>query len=290
MFEVSKRGLLAGIVAALPLLGSAHSAWAIVPSLSDGNSTLSFNPQNSALSWIVDGVDQYGGTPAGSDQIQYFNGTSFVPLNGLTLQSSSFNGNIGSATLAGTLNNDNFTITVSAILSGGSAGSGASGISETIKVNNLGPTDAPGIQPAVAAAPLDFIVSDTVDLNLAATANNDTLTLSPSGAPNTAVQTDPTGVTFTYASTPTPSTFALIDGGSSSTDLGPKTGNEAFSFSWDLSLATGDTGIISITQSLTGPTKVVNAVPLPNSAGSALATLAGLGFVGLLRNKRLATI
>src|SRR5579872_2993242 len=221
MFDMfRKKLLLAGIIAA-PLLASTN-AWAI-PTLSDGNSTLSFNPQTSATTWIVDGVDQYGGSPAGSNLLELFNGSSFESFTTLNRQSSSLNGNIGTATLTGTLDGDNFTFTITAILSGGSAGSGSSAIAETIKIDNLGPTETL-TQPAIATpSAVDFIVRNTVDLNLAATPNDDTLTLSPSNAPNTAVQTDPTGVIFNYASTPTPSTFALIDNGTSSAILGPKT-------------------------------------------------------------------
>jgi hypothetical protein len=288
MFRGAKKTIvMLGVAAALSMSGKA--AFALTPQLTDGNSSITFNPTTSAVSWIVDGVDQYGGSPAGSNTLEYFNGTSFVPLLGLTVESSSLSGNIGSATFGGTLGNDNFTITVKAILTGGAAGSGASGINETITVNNLGPTTTDTVSPAVPTGTVDFIIRNTVDANLNATPNDDTLTLSPSGAPNTAVQTDPTGVKLTYSSTPTPSQFALIDGGSSSTNLGPATGNEAFQFNWDLSLASGDTGIISITQALSGPTQM-SSVAAPNSAWSALVALAGLGIFSGIRRMRRAII
>jgi hypothetical protein len=101
------------------------------------------------------------------------------------------------------------------------------------------------------------------------------------------VQTDPTGVKLTYSTTPTPSQFAIINNGSSSSATGPQTGNEAFNFVWDLSLAPGDTGIISNAISLSGQgSSTVVGVPLPSAAWSALATLTGLGVLGIVRRKR----
>ena len=52
-----------------------------------------------------------------------------------------------------------------------------------------------GQQASPIDTPVDFFISDTFDANLNATPNNDTLTLSPSGTPNEAVQTDPAGET-----------------------------------------------------------------------------------------------
>jgi hypothetical protein len=292
MFGIAKRKML--IVAAA--LGSAafttsrNSAFGFVGSLTDNNSTLSYSSATNATSWVVDGVDQFGGTPAGGDLLQYFNGTSYAPLSDLTVVTPPvLSGNIGSVTLGGTLDGDNFTVAIKAILVGGSAGSGASAINETITVSNLGPTPPQVPLPAPPpAVPVDFFISDTFDANLNATPNNDTLTLSPSGSPNKAVQTDPAGVKLTYVTTLTPSAFELINNGTSSATAGPETGNEAFQFIWDLSLAPGDTGIISNTISLSGADTTVPGVPLPNSAASALATLAGLGIVGVLRRKHAA--
>jgi hypothetical protein len=281
------------IVAALALGAamlstSGNKAWAASSMLSDNNSTLTYSTVTDAISWTVDGVNEFGGTPAGGDLLQYYNGSSFVPLSNLNVVSSALTGNVGTATLSGTLDGDNFTVALQVILSGGNAGSGASGISEQITVNNLGPAASTTVKPAaVAGNPVDFMISDTFDANLNATPSNDTLTLSPSGAPNKAVQTDPTGVKLTYSTTPTPSQFAIINNGSSSSATGPQTGNEAFNFVWDLSLAPGDTGIISNAISLSGQgSSTVVGVPLPSAAWSALATLTGLGVLGIVRRKR----
>jgi hypothetical protein len=290
MFGIGKRKMFA-VTAALVAAACAtsrNSAFGFVAELTDNNSTLSYNTVDNAASWVVDGVDQFGGSPAGGDSLQYFNGTSFVPLSGLTVVTPpSFSGNLGSVTLGGTLDGDNFTVGIQAILVGGKPGSGVSGINETISVNDLGPAAAAGVQRAISVGnPVDFIISDTFDANLNATPNNDTLTLSPSGSPFTAVQTDPAGVKLTYVTTPTPTSFALINNGSSSSTVGPETGNEAFNFVWDLSLTPGDTGIISNAITLSGADTSVPAVPLPNPAASSLATLTGLGIIGIIRRRR----
>jgi hypothetical protein len=290
MLNIAKRKMIVAALAlgAAMLSTSGNKAWAASSMLSDNNSTLSYSTVTDAISWTVDGVNEFGGTPAGGDLLQYYNGSSFVPLSSLNVVSSSLTGNVGTATLSGTLDGDNFTVALQVILSGGNAGSGASGISEQITVNNLGPAASTTVKPAaVAGNPVDFMISDTFDANLNATPSNDTLTLSPSGAPNKAVQTDPTGVKLTYSTTPTPSQFAIINNGSSSSATGPQTGNEAFNFVWDLSLAPGDTGIISNAISLSGQgSSTVVGVPLPSAAWSALATLTGLGVLGIVRRKR----
>jgi hypothetical protein len=290
MLNIAKRKMIVAALAlgAAMLSTSGNKAWAASSMLSDNNSTLTYSTVTDAISWTVDGVNEFGGTPAGGDLLQYYNGSSFVPLSSLNVVSSSLTGNVGTATLSGTLDGDNFTVALQVILSGGNAGSGASGISEQITVNNLGPAASTTVKPAaVAGNPVDFMISDTFDANLNATPSNDTLTLSPSGAPNKAVQTDPTGVKLTYSTTPTPSQFAIINNGSSSSATGPQTGNEAFNFVWDLSLAPGDTGIISNAISLSGQgSSTVVGVPLPSAAWSALATLTGLGVLGIVRRKR----
>ena len=298
MFGLTKKKTMytALALATAAVSTSRNKAWGLVETISSNNSSLSYSSISNAISWDVDGVNEFGGTPAGGDLLQYWNGTSYAPLSDLTVENYSVSGNVASATLGGQLDGDNFTVAVQVILTGGNTGSGASGITEQITVNNLGPAatlnpipDTNVNTPAIAVGSgVNFFISDTFDANLNATPNNDTLTLSPSGTPNTAVQTDPAGVKLTYATTPTPSTFALINNGSSSATVGPETGNEAFNFIWDLDLAPGDTGIISNTISLSGQSTPVVGIPHPNSAKSALATLAGLGIIGIIRRKRAA--
>jgi hypothetical protein len=284
MFGISgKKLIVAGaLVAAGSLFGTGNAARAATYSITSGDSTISYNSDLQAVSWLVNGVNEFGGSPAGGDVLSIYNGTDFVPLadDGLTLVSDSFTKNIASATLSGNYEGDNFTITFKGILTGGAKGSGTAGLAETITVNNLGPSAPDGDNEG----PVDFIIQDSFDANLNATPANDTLKFSPSGSPNTATQTDPTGVKLTYVSTPTPT---LIDGtADSSVSTASVTGNEAFAFTWDLSLDPGDTGIISNSITISGQgSGAVASVPLPSSAGAALATLGGLGAVALLRRK-----
>jgi hypothetical protein len=283
MFGITKRKMftLAAVLGATtcPISRSAQAA-----SITSKNSTVTFSSIGTITNWVVDGTDEFGGSPAGSDTIETLNSSlTPVPISSLTLQSSSASGNIATATYGESIAGDNFTIAVQYILTGGNAGSGASGINETITVDNLGPS-VPAQVPVTIPVPI--VIGDSFDANLNATPNNDTLTLSPSPIPSKAVQTDPTGVKLTYTTATTPFAGIITSNGSPVLGEGPATGNEAFSFVWDLVLAPGDTDIISNTISLSGQGSSAVGVPLPNSAGSALATLAGLGAVAIIRRKR----
>jgi len=284
MFGIAKKKLVVAAVAlgAATFCSSRNAAWAITPqTLTDGNSSITFDPATaSGVAWNVDGVNEFGGTPAGGDTITYQSDSSaFASLLGLTVDSYNVSGNIGTAQLSGTVGGDNFTLVIKEILTGGSKGSGASAIAETITVNNLG------------SSPLDFVLHDQFNANLNATPNNDTLTLSPSISPNTATQTDPTGVKLTYSSTPTPNLHELIGSTIDQVGVGPQTGDEQFQFEWVLDIAPGDTGIISNAISLSGQgSGTTTTVAAPNSALTALVALTGLGVYGLIRKSRRAIV
>jgi hypothetical protein len=286
--------MLSALVGAAALTLAQNSASAL-SFITAGNSTLIFNPSGGSntpyiSNWDVGTKDEYGGTPAGGDYLQYYNGTSFVGLNTLPVQSSSFNGFVANVTYDTTLDGDNFTINVQDVLLGGSAKSGKSGINETITINNLGPVNIPEVQTEAVAInpPVTFDLLDLDDLNLNGTPNNDTIKLKPAGSENTAIQTDPKGVKFTYTATPTPTT-GIIAGVLGD---GPVKGNNPFEFTWDFSMSPGDTEIVSIAETLDAAkeakTPPVESVPLPKSASSALATLAGLGAIALVRRKNAA--
>jgi hypothetical protein len=276
--------LAAGILAAGVLPAGAHAA-----SISSGNSSLTMNPSSSApyiSNWVIDGVDQFGGTPVGGDSIQFFNGSSFVGVNSLNLQSSNFTGPVGLATYTGVLDGYNVSISIQDTLAGGAPGSGTAAINESITVENLGAVQTQSVKANIIATPT-FTIQDLVDYNVNGTATNDTLTLSPSPTPNTAVQTDPTGAQITYVSTP-PTTWELISNGSSSMTLGPETGNEAFAMQWQLPIAPGDSSIISITETASGINSPPTSIPLPSAAWECLSTLGGLAVFGILRRVRKA--
>ena len=281
VFALAAGILAAGVLPVNIIQSGAHAA-----SISSGNSSLTINPSSSSApyisQWLIDGVDQFGGTPVGGDNIQFNNGTSFVGVNSLNLQSSNFTGPVGLATYTGVFEGYNFSISIQDTLAGGAPGSGTASINESITVKNLGVVTA--VQTNIVATPT-FTIQDVVDYNVNGTAPNDTLTLSPSPTPNTAVQTDPTGAQVTYISTP-PTTWELISNGSSSMTLGPETGNEAFLFNWQLPVAPGNTSIISITETASGINTPPTSIPLPSAAWECLSTLGGLGVFGIVKRVR----
>jgi hypothetical protein len=272
--------MVAGAIAATCFAAGARAA-----SISDSNSTLTINPISATApfitNWVVDGVDQYGGTPAGSEQLTYSVGSGFSPVNTLTVASSSFANGIASVTYDGSGSGYAFTIAVQEILSGGNSGSGASAISETISVTNT-------LEPAPDSGPLAFTLGENVNLNIHGTPANDTLTLSPASGTNTAEQTDPSGAAVNFTTTPAPNGFKTVDvtTGTASNSLGPVTGDEAFSATYDMSLISGNSEIVSNNFVLNGGSSVATAVPLPNAAGASLAMLAGLGIFGIVRRVR----
>jgi hypothetical protein len=282
--------IAAAFTAATMLASGARAA-----SISDGNSSLTINPSSSGgpliSQWIVDGVDQYGGSPAGSENLLYALGTgspSFNAINSLTVVSSSFADGIAEINYDGGI----FSVTVKEILTGGNPGSGASGINETITINNSSNVQA-AVQGAaspdgLANGPLTFHLTDSTNLNVNGTPNNDTLTLSPATGTNTADQTDPSGAHVNVTFTPTPDTMNTFTPGIDGFNgLGPVTGDTAFSAQYSFTLDPGDSAIVSINENLTGP-NVAPAVPLPNSASASLATLTGLGLIAFAKRARKA--
>jgi hypothetical protein len=211
---------------------------------------------------------------------------SFSPINSLTVSSSSFADGIASINYDG----GDFTVAVKEILTGGNPGSGASGINETITINNTS-TPAP-VLPGTASPdsltdePLTFHLNDSTNLNVNGTPNNDTLTLSPGSGTNTADQTDPSGAHVNVTFTPTPDGMNTFTPGKDGFNgLGPVTGDTAFLAQYSITLDQGDSAIISINENLTGP-KIVPAVPLPSSASASLAALAGLGLIAVVKRSR----
>ncbi len=269
------------------LAGAVFAANVRGASITNGNSSLTINPSSSTLpfisNWVVDGVDQYGGSPAGEENFTFSIGSPGILAqlnNSLPVTGSSFNNGVGSVTYTAS----DYTVTVTDVLTGGSPGSGASAISETIAVSNTETPLAPG------SSALQFNLGDYVNLNVNGTPNNDTLTLSPSTGTNTATQTDPSGAVVTFSTTPTPTVFQTVDPATRTpgTTLGPLMGDEAFEAGWSMSIDPGDSEIVSINETLTGGSTSV--VPLPSSAGASLAMLAGLGAIGIVRRKRRAAM
>ncbi|MGA2440616.1 MAG: hypothetical protein ABSH08_06640 [Tepidisphaeraceae bacterium] len=280
--------IAAAIWAAGPMFGSTAQAAAI----SNNNSDLTINTSGSnplITSWTVDGVDQYGGSPAGSEDFQISTGGgSLVELNSLSL-TSSFVSPPGVGLFSATYTGAGYTVTVKDTLTGGNNGSGASALSEVITINNVEPIPVGTVTnlDGIAISPLTFRLVQLSNLNVDATAGNDTLTLSPS-QPNTANQTDPLGTVVNVSVTPTPTAFTGGTVGSQSASTGPFVGDGSFTFEWDGTIDPGNSYQMSINETVQGATSGTAAVPLPSSAKSALTMLAGLAVIGIVRRMRKA--
>ncbi|MGA2582383.1 MAG: hypothetical protein ABSG31_03820 [Tepidisphaeraceae bacterium] len=291
------RGVCAGALSAVAAALVASSAFATTDTLTSGNSSLVYNlnSQTGNNSWVVDGVDQFGGSPAGE---QWFwvslNGAAPVSLDNWNLVSNvTATANTMTAEYAAPVVALPATIqplvaivpetlTITTVLSGGSAGSGASAINTTVTFQNN--TDS-----TVSASIYDY-----VDANVNATPSNDTLTLS--SLKNEANQTDPAGVDFNFSSTTANhdqvatdgSILTELNGGSpvtlSDNYVSPVTGNTSFAFEYDGSFTAGDSGQISINETLNKTAG--STVPMPSAAASALSVLAGLGLIGIIRRAK----
>jgi hypothetical protein len=279
MFRKSNRNALILAAATLGVGTVFCSDAGAVNIITSNNSTLAFDISDTSFApfitqWTVDGINQFGGSPSAGEYLGYgANGDAYT-INNLALSSSSVAGNIATVTYTA---DDSFTVTVKDILLGGNAGSGASSISETITVTNIG------------ASAMNFGAGQYVHLTLDGLFNNDSVTLSPATGTNTATQTNSLGTTYTDAVSPTPDEALVSNSGipGLTNSLGPVTGDVSFGFAWDPTIAPGDDAIYSITETLSGVTSGPGSVvPLPNSAWSTLASLAGLGAIGIVRRTR----
>ena len=275
-------GLLAAAVLAVPMFAGSASALALhTPvTLTDGNSSLTIDPFSQAgnSSWVVDGVDQYGGGRAGQ---QWFwlatGGNAPASLDTLSNTFEFSNANTLNTTYTGT----GYTVNLKEVLIGGNAGDGNSALSETITIDNTS---------TVSGLKMHFY--HYVDLNLAATSGNDTVTLS--GSPvNTADQTDPLGssaeVTVTDPDEYQAGLYGVIKGllnGGAPVTLNnsgsPVTGNVDFAFEWDPTIAAGGSFQISINKEIFG----APVVPLPAAANRRAGHARGPGYDRLYPSKR----
>jgi hypothetical protein len=289
MFRKMKiRGLRgAAVVAGISVMALFFgSAAAFGASISNGNSTVTFNPSASSFvtpfisQWVVDGVDQYGGSPAGGEDPGFYLGAAGEePVNLLPVLSSSFSGATANVSYQG----DGFTVAVKDVLTGGSAGSGSSTIVETFTVDNT------------SSSPLAFDLADFVNLNLNATPIGDTVVLSDL---TSAQQSDSFGTKATFTFSPSLVTISESTNGNSGPFLeqfGTFEGDAAFGLIWGSvsganTIDADSTATYTINETLTGGqtsgSTGGSVVPLPNSAASALLGLAGLGAIGILRRMR----
>jgi hypothetical protein len=282
MFDKATRHLgCVGIIVAAALAFFTVSNARALTILQNGNSSVSVNVNSSdpaapyISSWVVDGVDQYSGGLLPGEYFAIAVGAN-VGFGGLQLGSpssmSASNGSF-SATYLGT----GWSLAVKDVLSGGTAGSGDSHFSEQFTFTNTGTSSLP------------YMLLDEVALNVDGTPGNNTLTLSPNTQTNTAKQTGPLGTLVTIKVTPPPATVFTEsrDTMTSSSSLGPISGDPEFTFGWNNTVAAGDSEQISVDETVTSPGSTGGVtVPLPNPAAIALVGLAGLGALGIVRRIR----
>jgi len=286
MLRGTKKGILlrVGMIAAASVFGATAARGAsLTNSISSNNSTVSFTYSTSSSAvpfvtdWVVDGVDQYGGTPAGGEDLYVAlgnGGTTY--LNTLpTVGTPFFSGGLATVTYQGS----GYTATVKDMLTGGSPGSGVSTLTETVKINNTGDVGLP------------LLFATVVRPNVNATPTGQTLNF---GASSSSV-TDASGTTFNYGVTPTPDLISeSTNGGTTYFDSSPGiyNGTVGFEYTWGniadptaITIDAGGSETFSFSESISG---VPAAVPLPSAAKSTLATLAGLAVIGIVRRMRKA--
>jgi hypothetical protein len=271
-----------GCVAAAGLAFSA--APGLAATISSGNSTVTLNPTNDLLpyisSWVVDGTDQLGGTPAGSENFLEVIGVSGpdVYFNSLPVTGSSIGGNTAMVTYTTT----GLIVTSTTTITGGSAGSGSSDLKESVTLRNTG----------ASAIALDF--ASLINLNLDSLPLTDTLTFGG----QTLQQTNSKGTEVKVTLNTTPALISVSTAGDAGSFFdvappGPFTGDIAFhvhlgTIDGTTDIAAGSTASFSVDETLTGglTTSSGAAVPLPNAAANISISLAGLAAIALVRRMR----
>jgi hypothetical protein len=168
--------------------------------------------------------------------------------------------------------NQRFSVEVRYLLTGGTPASLDSDLVEVLRIQNLSTTQ-----------PLDFHFFQYVDFDLGGTASDDTVSVL--GSPgNTVRQRDALLQLSETVVTPAPSRYEvtglansllaqLTDGlpTNLSNSAGPLTGDAAWAFQWDFTLAPGDSYLISKDKNL-------SPIPEPATAWIAIASTAALLF------------
>lgn len=246
--------------------------------LQDGDSTLLVNPDSSVMnySWMVGGVDVFGGSPTGQESFFFSLGdTAPQPLSALTHVVVYNSG--GLLTVKYT-DPGEFTILLSDSLAGGSNNAA---LTELLSINNKTDSD------------LDLHIFQYGDFNAAEASDNYTLSLSTLPT-NVADQGDTLGDAFNVA-VDVPDEYQIANDASvymkltgpsfvplNDNSVGPISGATNFAFEWDPQIPGNGTDQISITESVQN-----RVVPLPTATWAALSTLAGIVTIGGFRRIRL---
>ncbi len=270
-----RRGTVSGValsvgIAACLLTGTAGADVVVLEDL-NARVEVDLGSADGMRSWVVDGVDhlnrQWFWLRVGSSGPELSLDT--LTLTGSAVSDGDFDP--GNERLVATYQGSNLSVTLDLLLSGGGAGSGAANLAEVVKIHNDGDRA------------LDLHFFQYADFDLDGDAVDDSVVIS--GAPkNTATQADGsvvsesvvTGEPDHYQAAVYNAILAALtdaDADDLTDDAGPKTNdNLTWAFQWDVTLAPGQTFIIS---------KTKNLVPEP----AALGVLA-LGGLALARRRR----
>jgi hypothetical protein len=269
--------IVAGAIALAVAAASPASA-AVV--LSDGNSTatLSLDNQAGMSAWVVDGIDhmyqQWFWYRLGTDTQEY----SIDTLTSKGVITSDIDGSGQDETVVANYSGAGFDLQLRYVLTGGMANSGASDISEVIRIQNT------------SDVPLVFHFFQYSDFDLGLLAGDDSVVLTGASI-NTATQSDPSLVIGETVVTPPPTRWeanffantlnALNDGDIDDLDnnagpLGPGDVTWAFQWSFDGQLAIPVRGTVLISKD-----KGIRLVPEPSTLA-----LAGLGLAAVLVVRR----
>lgn len=259
------------------LLASAVVAAPIT--LTDENSSVVIDPnsQSGMSDWVIDGVDQLkqqwfwyrvGDNPEASLD------TLAVAQNAVDTDADG-NNDLLNMTFTGS----GFSVSIVYLLRGGSAGSGASDVAETISITNTG------------ASRLDFHFFQYSDFDLNGTANDDVAHLHTPGDLHAIHQHDATGPEVNetvvvpeadrYQIGAVPNTLDALNDASATnlSNTGSPTGpvDVAWAYQWDFTIGRGGTVQISKDKNFHA-----NVIPAP---GAAVLGLLGLGLVGWVRRR-----
>lgn len=282
----STKSVVLAAAAAAGLLSAARPAGAALVTLQDGNSLVKLNTlsdpnpdpanQDGMYNWSVDGTNQLrqqwfwyrtGNTGAGHR------------LNSLAQSSAptvlDTNGDGKNDYVSLNYQGNGFTVNVQYLLTGGTNGSGASDISETIKIKNT------------TNAPLPFSFAHYADYNLGGTGLHDSVVMTGG---NTAKQTDARGDLAETVFSPKPSeysagTYSALRTGLDSGSAFPLNGSTAsyntdaaYATEWDKTIPAHGTEVIGADEQVSA----IASVPEPTSA----AAFFGAGGLLLMRTRR----
>jgi hypothetical protein len=217
--------------------------------------------------WVVDGVDQYGNTATNGEFLEIANAGTAGEMH--VLAPTDISQTAASFTATYILPDVSFTLNEA--LTGGAIGSGTSNLVETMTMLNT--SSSTTLSPAFVSEAFPNIASDPTG----------SLTLSPTGSPNTATATDNSGTTIKFVASPTPGMASTI------------VSTTGYMFDFQDTLQPGDSATITMDETVTGAVATsgggsgTTAIPLPNAGATSVTTLLAISLVGLARKRGIAS-